>query len=502
MTKSVIIIGGGLGGLECGYILAKHGYKVTILEKHKRIGGCLQTFHRGGHKDPNGMYHAGEEFDSGFHYVGGLGEGQSLRVLFDYFDLMGLPWKQLDPECFDEVVIGDKSFPFASGHERFVERLSEYFPKEKSNLKKYATFLKGVGDHIYHAFKGSEDSSLMNDLFFRSAYQFLCETISDPLLRKVLSGTSLKMELSAETLPLYVFAQINNSFIQSAWRLEGGGSVLANKLADSIMSMGGELKTGSEVTALREREGVIAEVEVNSSEILSADYVISDIHPAVCLDLIDDTKCIRHIYRSRMANLQNTFGMFTANICLKPETMPYLNKNLYIHSESADLWHPSIYQTESVLVHYYPEIENGYATHLDLMCPMSVEGILKYKDKPVRHRGERYESLKRQKAESCLNLVSGRLPELRDSIDKIFTSTPLTYQSYTSTPNGTAYGLRKDYQNPLTTVLSPRSPVPNLFFTGQNLNLHGILGVSMTSVFTCAEIIGMRTLGEDIFKVK
>jgi all-trans-retinol 13,14-reductase len=45
----------------------------------------------------------------------------------------------------------------------------------------------------------------------------------------------------------------------------------------------------------------------------------------------------------------------------------------------------------------------------------------------------------------------------------------------------------------MTTLLSPRTPVSNLFLTGQNLNLHGVLGVSMTSFFTCAGIIGMDT---------
>jgi len=34
--------------------------------------------------------------------------------------------------------------------------------------------------------------------------------------------------------------------------------------------------------------------------------------------------------------------------------------------------------------------------------------------------------------------------------------------------------------------------------TGQNLNLHGVLGVSMTSFFTCAEIVGMDTLIKDL----
>ncbi|MGN1248329.1 MAG: FAD-dependent oxidoreductase, partial [Paludibacteraceae bacterium] len=45
--SSVIIIGAGLGGLECGYILAKKGFRVTVLEHDARVGGCLQSFRRG-----------------------------------------------------------------------------------------------------------------------------------------------------------------------------------------------------------------------------------------------------------------------------------------------------------------------------------------------------------------------------------------------------------------------------------------------------------------------
>jgi len=37
--------------------------------------------------------------------------------------------------------------------------------------------------------------------------------------------------------------------------------------------------------------------------------------------------------------------------------------------------------------------------------------------------------------------------------------------------------------------------------TGQSLNLHGILGVSMTSFLTCAEILGMDKINEEL-KIK
>ena len=480
MEKSVIIIGSGLGGLECGYILAKKGFRVTILEQAAKPGGCLQSFRRGGHV-----------FDTGLHYVGGLDEGQSLRPFFEYFGLMDLPWRRMDPDCVDEIVIGEQSFPLASGHDSFVERLAERFPAERNNLKEYVRFLQKIGDDIFKTFEGG--NVVMNNLLGRSAYEYLNETIKNPLLRQVLSGAFMRMELR-ETLPLYVFAQINNSFIQSAWKLEGGGDRMVSRMVDSIIAMGGTVRTNAKVTSIKAVSGKVSEVEVNGSETLKAGWVISDAHPAVTLNLVSDG--LRKVYKERISALDNTFGVFTANICLKPGGMVCPDGNIFIHREGIDLWHPDPSATESVMVHFYPEAQ-GSVTHLDLLSPMSFTSgneddkySLSTTGKMVSSKGEPYESTKRWKLRECLDLVAPRLPWLEGGIESTYTSTPLTYSRYTSTPQGSAFGIRHDWRTPLRTILSPRTPLKNLLFTGQSLNLHGLLGVSMTSVLTCREILG------------
>lgn len=486
--ESVIIIGAGLGGLECGYILAKNGMKVTVLEHEAQVGGCLQTFRRGA-----------ALFDTGFHYVGGLNEGESLHTLFSYFDLMGLPWKKLDEECFDEVVIGDDSFRFANGHRTFADTMGAYFPKEREGLKKYVDFLKQVGDHIFDVFADNDNKQFAYSLLSRSAYEFLNGTVKDPLLRKVLSGTSLKMELNAPTLPLYTFAQINDSFIRSAWRLRGGGSQIADKLVEGICAMGGEVKTHAAVTYIKEENGKVVGVSVNDEDYLEADWIISSVHPAHTVSLVKDSKALRNIYRNRIAGLDNTFGMFTANIRLKPGLLPYVNKNIYVHRADADLWNVNTLKTESVLVNYsVPEPYSSTAVNIDLLSPMSWSEVKKWVDFPVGRRGDDYVSFKQEKTEECIRLVEKRLPELRGAIERVFTSTPLSYQSYISSAEGCAFGIRKDYNNPMFTVLPPKTPIPNLLLTGQSLNLHGILGVSITSFITCAEILGMEKIREII----
>lgn len=477
-----------MGGLECGYILAKNGMKVTVLEHEGQVGGCLQTFRRGA-----------ALFDTGFHYVGGLDEGESLHTLFSYFDLMGLPWKKLDEDCFDEVVIGEDTFAFANKHRHFYERMSARFPKERAGLKKYVDFLKLVGDHIFDNFSSERDKRFTYSLFSRSAYEFLNETIQDPLLRKVLSGTSMKMELNAPTLPLYTFAQINDSFIRSAWRLRGGGSQIADKLVQSICGMGGEVKTRSAVTGIKEENGKVVGVTVNDEDYLEADWIVSSVHPAHTLSLVKDSKVLRNIYRNRITQLDNTFGMFTANIRLKPGLLPYLNRNIYVHRKEADLWNVNTLKTESVLVNYsVPEPYSSTAVNIDLLSPMTWKEVKKWVNYPVGRRGDDYVAFKQEKTEECIRLVEGRLPELRGAVERIFTSTPLSYQSYISSAEGSAFGIRKDYNQPMLTVLPARTPLPNLLLTGQSLNLHGVLGVSMTAFFTCAEILGMDTIRKDL----
>ncbi|HCC53215.1 MAG TPA: NAD(P)/FAD-dependent oxidoreductase, partial [Porphyromonadaceae bacterium] len=362
MKYDVVIIGSGLGGLQCGYILSKHGLNVCVLEKGAQPGGCMQTFRRGKHT-----------FDTGFHYVGGLDEGQPLHRLFDYFGLMDLPWRRMDENGFDEVIIDNKSYLFANGYEHFTETLSRQFPHQHRHLKKYADFLRHVSDHIFGSFEKKEVEDMYGtSLFAKSAYDYLTSTIDDPLLRDVLSGTSLKMELNPKTLPLYIFAQINSSFIQSAWRLQGGGSQIAGSLIKSIETNGGTVRMNAEVTRLIEANGRIVAAEVNGisggdgsfaaasfnstsgtivtdsrAERIEADYFIANTHPAAALSLITDSKLVRNIYRKRINNLENTFGMFTANIVLKENTIPYQNRNLYVY-KTGDVWQYADYHPDRV----------------------------------------------------------------------------------------------------------------------------------------------------------
>ena len=102
--------------------------------------------------------------------------------------------------------------------------------------------------------------------------------------------------------------------------------------------------------------------------------------------------------------------------------------------------------------------------------------------------------MKHQKALACIALAERALPGLSEITQKVFSSTPLTYRHFNLTPQGSAFGIRKDCRQPLLTYLSPRTQSANLLLTGQSLMLHGIEGVTLTALSSCAAIIGEKAI--------
>lgn len=479
MKYDVIIIGSGLGGLECAHILSKAGKRVLVLEKEAQPGGCVQSYRR------NGL-----TFDTGFHYVGGLEEGQSLHAAFNMLGLMALPWKKLD-DAFDRILIGEEEFSFMQGYESFRENLQLYFPHEREALQQYVQLLKQT-EQTQLELLNPESASAPLALFETGAWQYLTQTFHNSMLVNVLSATSLKMELRKETLPLFTFLHGNASFIESSWRLKGPGSLIAGSLIQDIREQGGEIICRAKVEELIEKNGELTCARCSNGQVYEGKCFISDVHPAVTCSWIKPAESLRSIYRRRIGALENTFGMLTVSLVIKPHVMKYFNWNQYVYRR-ADVW--TFYQDAIsinglLITARPPEDESEYLRQIDLLTPLTWDKCMRWAQSSIGHRGQDYQEMKQRLADECMELAARFIPNLKKMVEQVYVSTPLTYRDYTGTLEGAAYGIRKDYRNPMMTVLSPRTPLPNLLLTGQNLVLHGIHGVTMTAMYTCAEILG------------
>lgn len=484
MSKHVIIIGSGLGGLCCGYILSKKGYKVTILEKNTQIGGCLQTFTRDGVR-----------FETGMHYIGSMAEGQIQNRFFKYFDLLDkVPLSQLDNNGYDVISLAGKRFPLANGEENFVDRLSRFFPEEKDNLKYYCEYLSRITDYSVFYTAEKQLNSFLNPVFTLSVDDFICSMTNNKTLQAVLSGQLALYGGVANKTPLYVHALIYDYYNKNAFRIVGGSGCIAASLASSITKMGGTIYTNKKVVGVNSDSTKITGVRLEGeTEELKADVVISDIHPNRLLEMLD-SPLIRPIYRKRLNAIENTPASFTVYICFKENAVPYQNYNLF-HCDMDDVWrvasHYKDYEFPAgfLYMHSCSKVNQEYADGAVIISYMDFQDVARWQGTRIGHRGQEYEDFKKQKAEVLLDALERQQPGTRAAIKSYYTSTPLTYLDYTGTEGGSMYGYLADCHDLMRTRVIPQTKIPNLLLTGQNTNIHGMLGVMIGSVLTVQNLV-------------
>ncbi|PLX05396.1 MAG: all-trans-retinol 13,14-reductase [Marinilabiliales bacterium] len=493
-NKSVLIIGSGLSGLLSGYILSKEGFQVTILEKHFQIGGCLQTFKR------NGCI-----FDTGFHYVGGLDKGQNLYRFFKYFDLIDRLKLKPQDEDFDQISFYDgSSYWFRSGYEAFIDRLSADFPDERKSIQRYIHKIREMSDAFpLYNLRNVGGGYSETHLFQESIADYMYNLTSNDRLMNVLAGTNPLYAGVPEKSPMYIHSLINNSNIESSWRLVDGSQQVADRLVESIESYGGKVRASAEVKRLVVKEKRVTAVELADGEILEADSVISSIHPVRTLEMIGKDK-IRNAYRSRINSLENTISSFVVYVVFKPNRFKYLNYNTYHYTQDS-VWITKDYKESEWPQGYLfltPAVSSSdqFAECASIISFMDFREVKKWENTSIGRRGEEYEAFKRYKAEILLNEVEKKFPGFKDSIKTYYTSSPLTYRDYTGTEEGSIYGILKDSKNIMKTLILPRTKIKNLFLTGQNTNVHGILGVTIGSVLTCGEFVDVNYLIDKIRK--
>lgn len=485
-----VVIGSGLGGLLCSYLLAERGYSVCILEKNVQFGGCLQIFSR-----------EKSIFDTGVHYIGELGPGENLHKIFSYFGLMDhLKLEQLDRDAFDVVSFRDDptEYPLAQGHENFVEQLSAMFPNERQAIEQYARKLNEVSSDFYTGDFKDLDLDFMNrDAMRTSAKEYIASLTTNEKLRDVLAGNIPVYAGVGNRTPLHQHALILNSYINSAWRCVDGGAQIAKHLASAIRSKGGTLLRRREVSQLHVEDGEVSSVETKSGEVFKARNFVANIPPENIVNMLRGVE-LRKSYVKRLTEQEPGASFFGLYLKFKPGSFPYLKSNYY-HYNRPGVWDAVEYDPqqwpESWLL--YPSASSAEGEYMETATILAYMDYDEVKQWSGTHnttahpkdRGEAYADFKKQKADRLLESIEKRFPGFRGAIQSYYTSTPLTYRDYLGVKKGAAYGKVKDFHQPHQAFISPRSRINNLFFTGQHIHLHGIKGVTTTAILTASVIL-------------
>lgn len=196
---------------------------------------------------------------------------------------------------------------------------------------------------------------------------------------------------------------------------------------------------------------------------------------------------------------------FTLYIKFRKNSFKYCNYNMFYYS-SENVWDSFDYNDSdwprSMLVMNQARSPMGsiYADSAIVLAYMKFSDVEQWAGTTIGNRGQAYLDFKKYKAEKLLKQLEKAFPGINNSIESYYTSSPLTYRDYTATTEGSMFGILRDCSISSQLLVSQKTKIPNLFFTGQNINAHGMLGVAVSSIMTTSEILGMHNIIKELKK--
>ena len=491
MDKSVVIIGGGLGGLFTGAFLAKEGLKVTVLEKNATIGGGLQSFRR-----------FGETFDTGMHVIGGMQRGGNVWKICRYLGIEErVRIREVDDDCTDHLYYAEdgRNYVIAKGRKGLVESLSKYFPEERENLEAYVEAVCSMADKVdlfnLRPTNGQLGFYYQSPEFLMAASDFIAHYVGDRRLRSILAYMNPLYGGRGGQTPAYIHAIISRLYINGASRFVGGSSHFADLLAEVITGHGGEVKSGEAVTRVEVTDRVLEHVETSQGNCYTADYYIAAIHPCTLFGLMTEGGFPK-AYVNRLNSIPNAHSAFSLYIKLKEATFPYINHSEYFMTMYDEVWNFSRMDKPwplGLMMMTPPEENQGpWASKVLVTAPMPYAMAAQWEDTVTGRRDADYEQWKAEMAERLLVQMETMHPGFRDCIEAMNTASPLTIRDYYGVKEGSICGFSKDCNNIALSQVPVVTKVQNLLLTGQNNNLHGFCGVPLTAINTCEAILGMN----------
>jgi len=483
--KTCVIIGGGIGGLVTGALLAKEGYQVTVLEKNAIVGGGLQNFKR-----------HDVSFPTGIHIFGGFNKGENLHKLFSYLGVLDkIMLCATDEDASDVVTMMSegKTYRLPRGKDRFIAYLSECFPAEQANIEAYINKLFELSEEeeLFYLRENPENHLSHSEDFLGSVSRLMDRYITDPKLKDLLTYLNPLFGSDPQTTPAYIHALLSTLHINGTFQFVNGSQQLADALSEVIEKAGGRVLAHKEVVRMAIENHQITGVYTHDGQSYQADSYISDVHPDVLLRIIDP-QAFTAAFKTRIQSVPETMSSFKVFIKFKDKAFPYQNHARFCLSDGKDWSQHLMFVTP-------PVVNQGeYAETMVILSPMEFSEVKAWENTTKGNRGDEYRQWKLTMKNKVLDSMERLYPQFRDTIEFAFAASPLTIRDYYGNKEGSNYGFRKDCNNLMLSQMSVATKVKNLFLTGQNINIHGLCGVSLTAIETAEALVGRNTIVQKI----
>lgn len=490
----VIIIGGGMGGLTCGALLAKKGLKVLIVEKNQKVGGCCTSFHKDGFS-----------FDLSVQSIGECLKGGRVWNVLKELDLLDqIHFIPLEPAR--EYHFPGRKFLQSSNLETHIENLSSLFPNERGGIVKVYWVLKKIFEEFSHlpsSLNWFEPQSFSSQYPFLDQYkdktfgELLNDFISTPFLKTLLSIRSSYALLPPEEISVIGMAGIEMSYFNYGVScVEGNVEKLPLKIEEAFKKKGGRVFTEKEVTQILMEGNKPIGVKLKDGQEVPGKVIISNIDAhSTFLDLIGEDR-LPSGFRSKLKGMKPSLSYFILYLGIEGELSELtVSNNEVFFEETLHQEYQFIY--ENRLTEKAPFYLLGPSMVNPSHAPEGKSTLCLSLKVPFHLSREWDWTVKDQLSQYLIDQASAFFPNLKRRIILKIETTPKTIEQWTHNRWGAAYGWAQIPRQSGIYRLSRITPIPNLYLTGHWTSPGGgIAGVVASGQLTAEMVWNRFSKGE------
>lgn len=454
-----IVIGSGISGLTISLILAKEGKKVALFERDQEIAPLIRPYKR-----------KGCECIPGFHITGWIDDGEVLAAFFKYLNISDGVERELYETGFGDIVVGLNKYHIPRGFDNVEKSLLSYFPENTQAVRNYMRLIKEINEQSFYFNHQLTPNLKSNREFISSDNCTLAERLkqfdaSQELIDLLGTFTNFLIGSKADEIPFVMHAFVAGGFYRSPgiFTINGLNRLLAN-FKRELARFGVDLFTNSEVDEiLIGNDKKVTGVKTLDGNQYFSSTIIASFNPKLLKEKVKQD-ILRPVYRRRLDEAENTFGMYVAFYKIEGDKDIEIDKLVY-YNESLD-------------------VNLGTASNISgenkVFCVFLADND---KNTPldIPERKKRAE----EKLALLESIVYNEIPGLQGNMILLDFVKPWSFERYTKTINGSAYGIKQTINS---IGFQHRVPVNGLYLVGQAI-YPGFLGSMLSSFSLACELL-------------